>query len=145
MLLAKNSVRPLITVKIRRLPFARVILITGISKKSKEINLNKELKLIQKASEVIFDLFGIRFKNNTAKIEKIQEDGLFYKNGLKYDSNKVEFDISTSRNNANTIKIDEKDRLTKWVITEINGDNLNYRCSAEEVYKFIHLNFEFHF
>ena len=127
MLLAKNSLRPLITVKIRRLPFARVILILDLNSKSREANLNKELKLIQKASEVIFDLFGIRLKPNTAKIEKIQEDGLFYKNGLKYDSNKVEFDILMSRANANTIKIDEKDRLTKWVITEINGDKFEYK------------------
>ena len=37
-----------------------------------------------------------------------------------------------SKNN-NYFKIDDKDRLTKWVITEINGYHINYKISSEEV------------
>lgn len=133
LLLAKNSTRPFITVKIKCLPYARIILIPEIKKSSIETRLEQELKIVQKAhAETLLEQFGIKLKLNTAKIEKIQENGLFYRNGLKYDSNKVEFDISTLRANS-TLKIDEKDRLTKWVITEINGDSINYKCTAEEI------------
>ena len=30
-------------------------------------------------------------------------------------------------------KIEDKDRLTKWVITEINGYHINYKLSSDEV------------
>ena len=131
-LLAKNSTRPMITVKLRRLPYARVILISDI-KKSLKNQTDYELKLVQKAhSDLLCDIFGIKLKLNTAKIEKIFENGLFFKNGLKYEPNKVGFEIQMSRTNQ-ILKVDDKDRLTKWVITEINGDSINYKSSAEEV------------
>lgn len=83
-------------------------------------------------TEILSQVFGIKLKLNTCKIEQILESGLFYKNGLKYDSNKVEFDLGI--NVKNTLKKpNEKDRLTKWVITEINGEYTNYKCTTEEV------------
>lgn len=130
-LLAKNSTRPLITVKLRRLPYARIILVSDIKKTLKESDC--EMKLVQKAhADLLSDIFGLKLKTNTAKIEKLVDGGLFYRNGLKYDANKVEFDVQLSRS-AQNIKVDEKDRITKWVITEINGDSISYRSSAEEV------------
>ena len=86
-------------------------------------------------------------KHNTCKIEKSFDDGLFYKNGLKYDSNKVGYDISIANKNTLRKKSDDKERLAKWVITEINGEFINYKCSAEEVclsgFKYLILLFYF--
>ena len=122
LLLAKNSIRPIINIKVKRLPHARALFISDIIESSPE-----ELVLAQPHADVLQAVFGIKLKQNTSKIEKIYEDGLFFKNGLKYDSNKVEYEITAN------VKHDERERLTKWVITEINGEFINYKCSAEEV------------
>ncbi len=53
-------------------------------------------------------------------------------NKIMLDPNKVEFDLKTK--SLNTIsKSDEKKRLSKWVITNINGDFINYECPSKEV------------
>ena len=44
----------------------------------------------------------------------------------------MKFDLKTK--SLNTIsKSDEKKRLSKWVITNINGDFINYECPSKEV------------
>lgn len=138
--MVKNSKSPIFTLKLRRLPYGRVIMITDIHSVITEdqlmINLENSVSL-----EILKDTFGIKLKQNTAKIEKIYENGLFYKNGLKYDPNKVSYEVENTnkiftlkRNNQN------KERLSKWVITEINGDLISYKSSAEEVrFLFFHL------
>lgn len=110
------------------MPYARVILIQGIKEESPD-----ERILGLSHSEILQKEFGIKLKHNTCKIEKSQDDGLFYKNGLKYDSNKVGYDISIANKNTMRKKSDDKERFAKWVITEINGEFINYKCSAEEV------------
>ena len=77
---------------------------------------------------MIKDKFGIKLKNGTAKIEKIDQTGLFFKLGLKYDPNKVSFDLKSK-----SYSTEDRDRLTKWVITEINGHFLSYHSTAKEV------------
>lgn len=124
--LAKCSVGPTINLKLKRLPYGRVILINNTDCAVQESILGLS------HTEILTQVFGIKLKQNTCKIEHILESGLFYKNGLKYDSNKVEFDLGI--NVKNTLKKpNEKDRLTKWVITEINGEYTNYKCTTEEV------------
>ena len=123
----KNSKKSEFKLKLKRLPFARII--------SFQVEVATPIDSILKENltqEIFKEKIGIRLKPNTAKIEKIEENGLFFKNGLKYNPNKVYYDLETNSFNSKT-KIDEKDRLTKWVITEINGDYINYHCSAEEV------------
>ena len=123
----KNSKKAELKLKLKRLPFGRVI--------SFQADVATPIDSIVKENlthEILKEKFGIRLKQNTAKIERIEESGLFIKNGLKYNPNKVYYDLETSSFNSKS-KNDEKDRLTKWVITEINGDYINYHCSAEEV------------
>lgn len=132
----KHSKSPVITLKMRRLPYGRVIVITDIQSFLKEdqlqINLENNVCL-----EILKEIFGIKLKQNTAKIVKIYEDGFFFKNGLKYDPNKVSYELENT-NKMFSLKrnIQNKDRLSKWVITEINGDLINYKSSAEEVILF---------
>ena len=123
----KNSKKNEFKLKLTRLPFARIISFqTELATPSDSI-VKENL-----TQEIFKEKIGIRLKTNTAKIEKIEENGLFFKNGLKYSPNKVYYDLETNSFNSKS-KIDEKDRLTKWVITEINGDYINYHCPAEEV------------
>lgn len=129
----KHSKSPVISLKLRRLPYGRVIMITGIQSVLKEdqlqINLENNVSL-----EILKEIFGIRLKLNTAKIEKIYESGFFYKNGLKYDPNKVSYELeNTNKMFTLNRSSQNKDRLSKWVITEINGDLIYYKSSAEEV------------
>ncbi len=83
-------------------------------------------------SEIVREIFGIKLKDGTAKIEKIEENGLLFRYGLKYDPNKVEFDLK-AKGLSTISKNDEKNRLTKWVITNINGDFINFESSSKEV------------
>ena len=83
-------------------------------------------------SELVREIFGIKLKEGTSKIEKIEENGLLFRYGLKYDPNKVEFDLK-AKGLSTISKNDEKNRLTKWVITNINGDFINFECSSKEV------------
>jgi len=125
--LGRSSVQPYINIKIKRLPFARAILIQNVSEAAPD-----EVALGLSPEEILVRSFGIKLKHNTCKIERSLEDGLFYRHGLKYDSNKVEYDLCVS-SRTTVRKSDEKERLTKWVITEINGEYISYKCSAEEV------------
>ncbi|RNA41617.1 hypothetical protein BpHYR1_003988 [Brachionus plicatilis] len=138
--MVRYSKSPIFTLKLRRLPYGRVIMITDIhsviTEDQLQINLENSVSL-----EILKDTFGLKLKQNTAKIEKIYDNGFFYKNGLKYDPNKVSYELENSnkiftlkRNNQN------KERLSKWVITEINGDLINYRSSAEEILARLKLN-----
>jgi hypothetical protein len=127
-MLIKNSEKPLIKVKIKRLPYARCILISGITNLKDKSNIDHE----NKTADILYEKFGLKLKSNTSKIESIKENSIFYQAGLKYDPNRVEFDILMSKNN-NCLKIEDKDRLTKWVITEINGYHINYKLSSDEV------------
>lgn len=121
----KHLKKSILKLKLKRLPFARVITLT-------EINKDEFLTSTHLTNELIKEKFGIKLKSNTTKIEKIDENGLFFKCGLKYDPNKVEFDIESANSNSKT-KLYSRDRLSKWAITEINGDYVSYYCSAEEV------------
>lgn len=129
----KNSKNPNLNLKLKRLPYARIITISDIhcEIRDDEFQINPDN---EKSIEILKEKFGVKLKQNTAKIEKIYESGLFYKNGLKYDPNRVEYELQTANKLNSLKKYDEKERLTKWVITEINGDFINYRCNAEEVW-----------
>jgi hypothetical protein len=123
--LKKSNGHTEIKIKLKRLPFGRLISISNISL---DFSNNKHTNHL----DMIKEIFGIKLKEGTAKIEKIEERGLLFQYGLKYDPNKVEFDLKTK--SLNTIsKSDERNRLTKWIITNINGDFINYECSAKEV------------
>jgi len=127
--LVRSTVQPYINIKIKRLPFARVIFIQNVSEAAPD-----EIVLGLSPEEILAKSFGIKLKHNTCKIEKIIEEGLFYRHGLKYDSNKVEYDLCLS-NRTTVRKSEVKERLTKWVITEINGEYISYKCIGEEVSK----------
>ena len=123
----KNSKKTEFQLKLKRLPYARIISFRT------EIDASIDSLIKDNLTQETFkEKFGIKLKPNTAKIEKIDENGLFFKNGLKYNPNKVYYDLGVSSSSTKT-KADEKDRLTKWVITEINGDYINYHCPVEEV------------
>jgi hypothetical protein len=124
----KQSQQAVLNITLKRLPYARVIYLSKIDRNPDLQTTTGKLN----HNELIREIFGIKLKLGTTKIEKIEENGVFHKNGLKYDPNTALFDIQTLYSNLN-VKIDEKDRLTKWVITEINGDYLNYHCDPEEV------------
>lgn len=132
----KNSNTPVLSLKLKRLPYARIITLLDIYTEIRDDEFKTSFDN-EKSLEILKEKFGLKLKQNTAKIEKIFENGLFYKNGLKYDPNKVEYDVDTINKIIPDKKYDEKERLTKWVITEINGDFINYRCSAEEVCAFL--------
>ena len=83
------SLPKLTRIEIRRLPFARLIVLPNIYN-----SINSKANLTsQTNADVLLNIFGLTLKENTVKIEKIHEHGLFYKNNLKYDTNKVEYDV----------------------------------------------------
>ncbi len=128
----KKSNQPLVNIKIQRLPFARVIILSDSFKRSPLVDENSQISI--NFNEVVREKFGIKLKTGTTKIEKIEENGVFFKSGLKYDPNKVRFDLNNkSFDTVSKMSLDPKNRLTKWVITAINGENLSYQCSAQEV------------
>ncbi|CAF0706701.1 unnamed protein product [Brachionus calyciflorus] len=137
--LIKNCKSSTINLKLKRLPYARVIIISDIHSEFREdqlqVNLENSLSV-----EILKEKFGIKLKQNTAKIEKIYENGFFYKNGLKYDPNKVSYELENPNKIFTLKRNTNKERLCKWVITEINGDFINYRSDAEEILARLKLN-----
>jgi hypothetical protein len=119
------QINKIIVMKIKRLPYARLVILTDINKHIEKENNNQNNKLY---NEILQNKFGITLKKNTSKIEKIHENGLFYKK-LKYDANKAEYEILSNFSKSNVNRY----RLTKWVITEINGEMINYYTSSEKV------------
>ncbi len=74
--LKNSNGETLIKVKLKRMPFGRLISISNIDLdiSSKQTNY----------LEMIKEIFGIKLKEGTAKIEKIQENGLLFRFGLKF-------------------------------------------------------------
>lgn len=109
----------MLTVTLRRMPYAKEIKISNIDQKlrKKVADANHDVSL-----EIFNKFFGINLKYNTTKIEKIVDNGLFYKSGLTFHPCRIEY----MQNFENNYK-------SKWVITEINGEFVDYLCSTKTV------------
>ena len=113
-----------ICLQIKRLPFARAIFIP-MAKQDLVVNTkycNKHVKSI----------LGLKLETNRARIEKIDENGLVYKSGLRFSPNSYLFDL-VLRDKQQQQQQDLNNRLTTWTLTEINGNPISYTINCDKV------------
>ena len=73
--IAENSTKTLANLKLKRLPFGRLISLPEYNQK--QIN-QREFDVNKNYDSILINDFGIKLKPNTSKIEKIIENGLIY-------------------------------------------------------------------
>jgi hypothetical protein len=115
-----------ICLKIKRLPFARAIFISLVNESFPAIDgkyNNKHVKSI----------LGIKLDANKPRFEKIEENGLVYKNSLRFSPNSYLVDLMVKENIDLKSSIDEKNRLTTWTFTEINGNLVSQSTNSDKV------------
>ena len=115
-----------ICVKIKRLPFARVIFIPLVNSDVPTIvgkYNNKHVKSI----------LGIKLDADKPRFEKIDESGLVYKNSLRFFPNSYLLDLMVKESIDLKSNFNEKSQLTTWTFTEINGILVNQSTNSDKV------------
>ena len=115
-----------ICLKIKRLPFARVIFIplgnSLVDAADNKIN-----------SKHVKSILGIKIETSKPRIEKIEENGLVYKNSLRFNPNSYLLDLMMKEKVEVKLTNDEKSQLTTWTLTEINGNIVSQSSNCDKV------------
>jgi hypothetical protein len=86
----------------------------------------------KKFSKYVKTELGIKLDSNKpARITNISQDGVVYRMGLKYNPNRVEYDIISM--NMNDGPKTNRNRLTTWSLTEINGRPVSLIMPSDKV------------
>ncbi len=118
-----------INLKIKRLPFARIIFLPEYQIQNAKLLAQKKFNKYVKAE------LGIKLDSNKpACITNISQNGVVYRMGLKYNPNRVEYDL-ISMNIGNGPKT-SRNLLTTWSLTEINGKPVSLIASSDRVRSF---------
>ncbi len=118
---------------IKRLPYARAIFIPITIP-----NPNTLPSFDGKYIKHVKSILGIKLDASKPRIEKIDENGAVYKNGLRFNPNRFSYDLAV-KNEFDEDLSDDKNRLTTWTFTEINGNPISLSSNCDQVSKLFYL------